>query len=177
MDLIKLNITPSFIKERTHLTWREALFGIDNELLSPGAAVDFAADQLAMFDDAASELITLAGLSAEEPTRDLVKQLADAEPQQDQEVMRNKWLYLALAWIFEHRGSFPDPLRTVEEVYSDFGYPEAVASFVRYMPMEEPDLGSTEANERRLYEKWKRYLEDSAPHNRQGFATETKTGA
>ncbi|RYE51739.1 MAG: hypothetical protein EOP21_00575 [Hyphomicrobiales bacterium] len=28
------------------------------------------------------------------------------------------------------------------------------------MPMDEPDLGSRELNERRLYERWKRYLDD-----------------
>lgn len=162
MDLIKLNITPTFIRERTHLTWREALFGIDNELLAPGAAVDFAADQLVVQDDADPMLVELACLGSGEPTRDFVEQLAAAEPQQDLDVTRSKWLYLVLAWLFEHKESYPDPLRSVEEVYADFGYPDAVASFVRYMPMDEPDLGSREANERRLYERWRRYLESAS---------------
>jgi hypothetical protein len=166
VDLIKLSITPDFIRERTHLTWREALFGIDNELLSPGAGADFAAAQLAVQDDPAPALVELASLGRGEPTRDLVEQLAAAEPQQDPDIIRSKWLYLALAWIFEHKDNYPDPLRTVEEVYADFSYPDAVASFVRYMPMDELDLGSREANERRLYEKWKRYLENASSEYR-----------
>lgn len=161
MDLIKLNITPEFIRERTHLTWREALFGIDNELLSPRAAVDFAAHQLEVQENAEPALVELAGVCSGESVRDLVEQLVAAEPPQVSEAMRRKWIFLVLAWIFEHKESYPDPLRVVEEVYADFGYPDAITSFVRYMPMDEPDLGSREANESRLYEKWKRYL-DSA---------------
>jgi hypothetical protein len=68
-----------------------------------------------------------------------------------------------LAWFYEHRGEVPDPLLRVEEVYADFGYPEQIAKFVRYMPMEGPDLGSREANEHRLFERWKRYIEEVAP--------------
>jgi hypothetical protein len=67
-----------------------------------------------------------------------------------------------LAWFYEHRAEVPDPLQRVEEVYADFGYPEQLAKFVRYMPMEGPDLGSREANERRLFERWKRYVDDVA---------------
>jgi hypothetical protein len=70
---------------------------------------------------------------------------------------------LVLAWIYEHRGAFLDPLQTVEEVYADFGYPERIAGFVRYMPMDGPDLGSREANEQRLMERWKEYLDATAP--------------
>ena len=49
------------------------------------------------------------------------------------------------------------------EVYSDFGYPPRIAGFVRYMPAEQPDLGSRELNEQRLYENWKRYLDQTSP--------------
>jgi hypothetical protein len=159
MDLIKLSIPPAFIRERARLTWREILFGIENELLAPGAAVDFAGDDLA-HDNPPEALVELADLSNGEPTRALVEQLANAAREQEEEEIRSKWLYLVLAWIFDHKESFPDPLQTVEEVYADFGYPERVADLVRYMPTDEPDLGSRELNERRLYEKWKRYLDD-----------------
>ncbi|WP_394829859.1 DUF2247 family protein [Pendulispora albinea] len=64
--------------------------------------------------------------------------------------------------MFEHRADYADPLQTVEEVYTDFGYPPRIAAFVRYMPSDDPDLGSRESNERRLHEKWKRYLEEAS---------------
>lgn len=162
MGLIKLNITPEFIRGRTQLTWQEMFFGIDNELLSPGAAADFAAHQVGAQDNANPTLVELAGVCSGETTRDLVEQLAAAEPRQSSEAMRRKWIYLMLAWIFEHKESYPDPLRAVEEVYADFGYPDFIVSLVRYMPVDEPSLGSREANESRLYDKWKRYLDSAS---------------
>ena len=97
-----------------------------------------------------------------ESTRHLVDQLANAEEARSEEELRGKWLHLALACLYEHRLDDPDPLQRVEEIYADFGYPEGVAQFVRYMPMDGPDLGSREANERRLFERWKRYIDDAA---------------
>lgn len=54
-----------------------------------------------------------------------------------------------------------DPLDDVETVYAEFDYPPEVGRFVRYMPSDEPDLGSRERNEARLVEKWERYLEEN----------------
>ena len=163
MELVKLHITAEFVRDRTALTWREVLFGIDNELLSPEAAVDLAAGQVATLEAPAPALLELAGLSPGEPTRHLVESLAAAaDAVEDRGALQKKWLYLVLAWIFEHRSSYPEPLRAVEEVYADFGYPEAVASFVRFMPMIGPDLGSKEDNERRLFESWKQYLDEAS---------------
>ncbi len=42
MDVIKLLMPASFVRERTHLAWREAHFGLANDLLDPPAAVEFA---------------------------------------------------------------------------------------------------------------------------------------
>ena len=160
MDRVKLSISRAFIRERTRLTWREVLFGIENELLASGAAVELAGDDLGARDNPPEVLLELAGLGKGEPTRGLVEQLANAAPNQDPAEIRGKWLYLVLGWILEHKESYPDPLQMVEEVYADFDYPESVSAFVRYMPTREPDLGSRELNERRLYENWQRYLDD-----------------
>jgi hypothetical protein len=167
------SIPQVFIDARTRLTWREILYGIDSDLLAPGAAIDFAVDKIASQDASFSTLVELAGTSSGESTRALVEQLASAEPQQDANEIRDKWLYLVLAWIFEHRASYPDPLQSVDEVYADFGYPTRIASFVRYMPSDEPDLGSLELNEKRLYDKWKHYLDEVSVEY--GPSTKSKT--
>lgn len=182
MDLVKLSISRAFIRERTRLTWREVLFGIESELLASGAAVELAGDELGAHDNPPEVLVELAGLGKGEPTQGLVEQLANASPKQDPGEIRGRWLYLVLGWTFEHKESYPDPLQTVEEVYADFGYPECMSAFVRYMPTHEPDLGSRELNERRLYENWQRYLDDegaklsgaSARPNESGFGVATE---
>lgn len=162
MDLIKLEITSDFVRAHTKLTWRDVLFGMENELLAPRAAVDLAVDRLATDPEPPPALVELAGLTAGDPSMDLVERLAIAEKGVALELIHRKWLYLVLAWLFVHQEEYTDPLQTVEEVYADFGYPETIVPFVRYMPMTGPDLGSKEANESRLYEKWRAYLQEAS---------------
>lgn len=161
MDIV-LRIPYEFIRDRARMSWREVRFGRVNELLDHLVPVALAAEQLAELEHPSTAIIDLAGADKNEPTLGLVEQLADGEPQRSEDEIRNKWLYLVLAWIYEHRDGYPDPLQWVEEVYANFGYPEQIAKFVRYMPMDGPDLGSREANERRLFERWKRYLDETA---------------
>jgi hypothetical protein len=163
MDLIKLRIPAAFVLSRTPMSWREIRFGIENELLDPDAPVDLAMKQLVTVEHPSVALVDLATLGKHEPTERLVDQLAGGEPERPSDEMRDKWLYVVLAWLYENQGGYQDPLQTVEEVYADFGYPAQMRGFVRYNPMDGPDLGSREANERRLLERWKRYLDETAP--------------
>jgi len=162
MDQLKMDVPLSFINARTGLTWREIAYGIDNGLLRPAAAIDFATACVGSDEDPSSDIVELAGLRPDEPTRELVDKIAGMQSEQDSAYIRGKWLYLVLAWLFENREAFAEPLAIVEEVYADFDYPEDVASFVRYMPMRGPDLGSAAANRKRLFDNWKLYLDKAA---------------
>jgi len=155
MDLIKPSIPWSFIRPRCKLTWREILFGLDNELLAPDAPREVAIDE--MGEDPPPAWMALA---ISEPS-DLshVQQLAEAEPPQLEEAIRDKWLFLVLAWFLENPPA-EDRLGIVEMVYADFGYPEDIEGFVRYMPADAPDLGSRERNEGRLFDRWKAFVDE-----------------
>jgi hypothetical protein len=158
MEMLTLDIPAAFIRTRLgRPTWRELRFGLENQLLDPAAVPDFAADELAQAD-ASPVILELATVDAGEPVRDRVRDLADAEPASDGDA-KQTWLFLSLAWLFDHRADLPDPLGTVEVVYAEFGYPQAIEDFVRYMPGEGPDLGDRALNERRLIEKWRRYVD------------------
>ncbi len=160
MDIVRLRLPYRFIRDRLRLTWREVHYGLVNELLDPEAAVAFAIEQVGELEAPPSALLSLAEQCKGEPVLELVEQLAEMEPKRSEDEIRRKWLYLVLAWIYEHRHEYSDPLQRVEEVYADFGYPEELATFVRYMPMVGPDLGSKNENERRLFQRWKQYLDD-----------------
>jgi hypothetical protein len=162
VDIVRLRIPYRFVRDRVRMSWREVCFGLVNELLDPAVPVELAIEQVAEIAEPSAALLELAGAGKNEPTLEVVEQLAGGEPQRPENEIRDKWLYLVLAWIHEHRDEVPDPLQRVEEVYADFGYPEQIAKFVRYMPMDGPDLGSREANEQRLFERWKRYLDEAA---------------
>lgn len=160
MDIVNLPIPYDFVGEGTQLSWREIRFGLVNELLDCKAPIAFAIDQVRENKVPAMALLDLAGTREKDPTTELVNKLVDSDPQCSDDEVRDKWLYLVLAWILENRHSDPDPFQRVEEVYGDFGYPEEVESFVRYMPMQGPDPGSREAAVRRLFERWKQYVSE-----------------
>lgn len=160
MDLVRTRIPHSFIRSRVRLTWRDIIFGMEQDLIDPSAPVDFALEQLARENEPAPALVELAGLGKAEPSKPLVESLASSERGETTEEARSKWLFLVLAWVLDHREQYADPLRAVEEIYADFGYPAEIASFVRYMPSDAPDLGSREKNEARLFARWRAYLDE-----------------
>lgn len=109
-------------------------------------------------DDPSGRLLALASARIDERVTQLVLELAADQPVVSEESISDKWLFLVLAFVFEHRHTFDDPLTVAEELYSDFGCPDQVAGFVRYMPFDGPDLGSLEANEAGMLHTWQAYL-------------------
>lgn len=160
MDLIRMSIPWSFVRQKAGMTWREILFGLEQELLSRDAPVDFATELLA--GDPPAEVMDLALLEKYESPTALVQKLAENEPEMSLAAIRSKWLFLVLAWLWEHRNAESNPLRKVEEVYADFGYPPEIKDFVAYMPSDLPDLGSRRLNEEQLLRLWKAYLDKQA---------------
>jgi hypothetical protein len=150
-----------FLRQRVSLSWPEIKYGVDHQLIAPKVAIDKATDRLCSSANVSGDEIELAGRSESDSILELVSRLANSENTSTEESIRAKWLYLALAWLFENRESVNNPLGIVEDVYSDFDYPREVAAFVRSMPMVGPDLGNREQNEARLYEYWKSYLDDA----------------
>jgi hypothetical protein len=159
--MLTSKITYDFIRQRTDIDWAELLFGLEHQLVTAKAAIDKATERLASNGPALKEEVELAGHSESEPFLDLVSRIAKRETPPSAERTKAKWLFLVLAWLFDNRRVVADPLAVVEEVYCDFDYPKEMVSFVRYMPMVGPDLGSREKNEGRLYDYWKGYLEEA----------------
>lgn len=162
MDLFRLSIPYAFLRKRLRLTWRSVRFGLENGLIGPDVPRELAVDQVGDMESPHPALLEIAGAGEGESIDNAVNLLADREAEGTEESLRAAWLYLVLAWTYENKAAYADPLQRVEEIYADFGYPQCMVGFVRYMPMEGPDLGSREANERRLYERWQRYLDESA---------------
>lgn len=161
MELVRLCIPYQFIKARAKLSWQEVHFGLVNELLDPDAVAKLASDEISNSEHCSDALLHLAvELKGQVPQMiSAVKHLSSCELPISEGRIKDKWLYLVLAWTYVNRGIVPNPLQRIEEIYADFGYPEQISSFVRYMPMVGPDLGSREANESRLLERWRQYLE------------------
>jgi hypothetical protein len=155
-----------FIIERLNLSWRDVLWGYEHQLLGWTSIVGMAKDRTLSGSDNPREL-ELSGLGKSETQQigELLRELASPVGVAD-EASKEKWLFLVLAWLFNNKDDIKDPLKEVESVYADFGYPDDVAGFVRYMPVTEsydPSQHSAEENESRLYANWKKYLDTAGP--------------
>lgn len=160
MEQIQFAIPWAFINARLTISWKAILYGIEHELAAPSVPVEAATDRLGDAEDCPPALLELAIAKADEPVRHLVQTLAAAEESAHDTSTRETWLYLVMAWVYEHRSEMDDPLGVVERIYADFDYPESILGLVRYMPSDMPDLGSPEANEDRLMQCWELFLAD-----------------
>lgn len=80
------------------------------------------------------------------------------------ESMERAWLVFSVSLAYILRKDLLDPLQVIEEIYADFNYPEELVGFIRYMPMQGPNLGSREANENRMFERWRSWVVENNPH-------------
>jgi hypothetical protein len=82
MDLLKLEIPLSFIEAQLgEPTWRDLLFGLESELLSPGAPIELALKQLTDADVPPAVLeLAIANDPHPRDVLDFVRQMAASEP-------------------------------------------------------------------------------------------------
>lgn len=160
MDSLLVELAYGYVSKKTKLTWQELKYAIEKGLLSPEKAIEHALTLLSEDTNESSLLFELASLYHDEPVHSYLDELAQLEPSQDVNAVKEKWLYLMLDWLFAEKDKYSDPLGLIEQIYADFDYPEIISTFVRYMPMDGPNLGSMELNQARLYENWGRYLDE-----------------
>lgn len=133
------------------LTWRELAFGFDAGFVDEHAVAAAIATQRRKTKGA--RVIDLKAFArGREHPRAKLERLARKEPEQLHELIRDKWLFIVLAWLYEHRAERADPLGDVERVYAAFDYPEAMSGFVPYLPA--PD-----GEERDVVRSWRDFLQ------------------
>ncbi len=162
---MKLTPVPySFICERALLSWRNALWGYERQLIGWSDVVAIAEDRLLLGSDNPMEIeLACLGKSETQQVGELLRALADDESEDTGSASYKKWLFLVLAWLFENRDAVPDPLIEVESIYADFGYPPEIEGFVYYKPATDgydPSQHSIKENKARLFSKWEQYLSE-----------------
>lgn len=150
------NIPYEFVRPRAILTWRDIQFGFARKYISLHTVLQIARERYLTAGAAHETERELAHCQFEEHGIELIARLVKNDTSPDE--TQSKWLFLLLAWAMFNRSNLKDPLEVVEVIYSDLDYPPEIASFVRYMPMVGPDLGSVERNEARMYQRWDHYV-------------------
>ncbi len=157
--LVKLP-TYEFASKVADFTWQEVLTAVERKVVSRQFAIEHAMAKLAVMDEYPDALVELASLSKSDDIHPFIDELAEGEDSVSN--VNEKLLFLVLSWLFETKDTYDDPLSVVEEIYADFDYPDSISGFIRYMPSDEPDLGSFEKNSARLIDKWKSFIDDQS---------------
>jgi hypothetical protein len=145
------------------LTWSEIAYAYSEQFIGWRTAVELAIKSIEQ-GRTDTDMLDLASVDKSETWKvgELLQRLVSKELPQSASSVREKWLFIFLQWLYDNRDRFPDPLQEIEEVYADFGYPEAINGFVRFLPPNDgyqPELHTKEENQQRLYQRWKEYLD------------------
>jgi len=137
------------------LNWSELLYGLEHSFINEKGVSEFACEGLT--EKSSQEAISLASLLPQESylTLDLLRGLATNEPAIETDKAK-PWIFLLLSFLFDNKDSYSDPLNIVEQIYSDFDYPEELSPLIRYMPASE----GIEGSEDQLFKNWEKVLSD-----------------
>lgn len=152
--MLTAKIPFDFLSNFSPLTWRDIEFGLSHSYISPAIAIDLAQSRIGSNSQPDAMEAAIAKSSKDDPMLERVGVLAARELESTHPDVQAKWLCILLTWVYENRTMFDDPLGIVEEIYTDFDYPEEIEHLISYMPNTEPDLGSKEANLARLFSRW-----------------------
>lgn len=154
-DSVRFELPASFVLTRVLPTGAELAYGYREGWLRRSDVVGITVAKLNRGAPLAAAEDEMALLLVDDLDRvdDLVGDLEFAD--QPTEDRARLWLFLALAWLWEHRDNFDDPLEVIELLYADFGYPDEICDLVRYMPAAPGGPTGRGAIE----ERWRSYLE------------------
>lgn len=156
-------IPHSFIYNCKFLSWADILWAYEKNLVNLGFLIGYADHHVSsgLYDPLEFEIILQSALDTE-IIENLSKSLAKKEGDKKLSKSKEKWIFIALKWIFENKTTYTDPLGEVESIYEDFDYPLEIESFVRYMPPANdynPKKHNTTENIKKLFQNWSDYLE------------------
>lgn len=158
MNTLHIMLPYEYVVSHIDLTWSDILFALEHNLMAKNVAVKYAYDVIEKEEKTTQTVLALAWVNNEEEIDFYLNKLTNQIVEQEDNTSQEKFLYLLLNWVFEHKEQFSDPLQMVEIIYADFDYPEEMANFVRYMPSSEHRLNSVEASIERLFNNWVIYL-------------------
>jgi len=152
----------SFIYSCGYLGWRDVLWGYRRELVSWEFVVGFAEFCVSNGSACTQEIdMVCLGLTDIQEIEAKLCSLAESETDILEVGPKEKWLYVGLKWLFEHKYDVADPLGLVELMYEDFDFPVEMECFVRYMPPLDgynPKEYSDDQNLDRIFLNWNDYL-------------------
>ncbi|MEO9278506.1 DUF2247 family protein [Acinetobacter sp. WA-87] len=157
-------IPTDFINQKVNLSWCDIKWGYENNLITSELPIK-KAENIVLTEIYTKAELELSFLIPNQ-SNDIFPFLNELCSETNEDSMiREKWLYILLSWLWIKRERFEDPLDEVESIYTDFDCPVEMDSFIKYMPPTDgydPSLYSYAENINRLMKNWESYLQKSA---------------
>ena len=149
-------ISSSFIMDRASWSLPALRWALDNGIIGAQIVVDVARS-IAQAGDDSSIVARLAAVThAELP--EVSEILLEAPLQEGEaELIRRKWVWLVLSWLYEYHRNDGDVLVQIDALYADFGYPQEMVAFGPYAPAYQVKGDPIQQREAVMSE-WLRYL-------------------
>jgi len=165
LNTLNISFPYEYAIETAEINWHDIFIAIENGFLFYKSAIAYASKELEKNENSSQTVINLAILSFDESLfsysiHPYIDELANQISEEEKSKTNEKIMYILLKWVYEHRKDYDDPLGVIEFIYDDFGFPETIAHFVRWIPAKEPLSGSIEECIARLFDYWKQFLDE-----------------
>ncbi len=145
-------LTKAFVAQKLRVGWKDLAWAATNHWLDSKSLGELA-DGLAGDDE--NVRVAVAGASLDD---DGLKAVFHREARGDEtpeQTVRERWMRLAVKWLYEHRETFDDPWAVIEKIWEAFGHAASLNGLIRWMPTPPGE----EPGEEGMLERWRAYVE------------------
>lgn len=151
-----------YVTNLVTLNWNDLLFAIENEFLPHQTAIEHALVEVQKNESSPMEVMELAcTLQGEAKFHDicqLVNKLATLQNPDNYSDSKEKFLYVSLNWVYEHKDDYCNPIEVVDILCDEIDYPDEVKNLISFMPMQEAETNSSDPTTEGLFGRLLRYL-------------------
>lgn len=165
LNPLSMVFTYEYVTNLVPLNWSDILFAIENNFLAHQTAIEHALEAVQKNENVPEEVFELACMlkrEAEFPydVYQLVNKLATSQNSDNYSDSREKFLYVSLNWVYEHKDDYCNPIEVVDILCDDINYPDEVKNLISFMPTSESETNSSNSTTERLFGRLLRYLEN-----------------
>ncbi|HEY1849947.1 MAG TPA: DUF2247 family protein [Candidatus Binataceae bacterium] len=142
-------LTKEFVAQQIKVDWDDLAWALSHHWLNVKVISELA-DGIAAKDEELRTSFAMAGMDGDEIA---MRASIDHQVQKfvvSDDLVRERWMLIALAWLYQHRDIFDNPWAAVEELWEAFDHPSSINCLISWMPV--PPGG--EAGEEAMLKRW-----------------------
>lgn len=139
LNPLSMEFTYEYATKLVSLNWTDMKFAIENNFLAHQSAIEHALVELQKNESTTEEILELACIlqsDVEFPYNvcRLVNKLAILHNTDNSIDSKEKFLYVSLSWVYEHKDDYCNPIEVVDILCDEIDYPVEVKQLCSFMP-------------------------------------------